>query len=403
MYRTQINIIYKNDKLCLFLKQYMLQKLRFLLWPFSILYGVIIMLRNKAYDWNIFKSTSFNIPTIVVGNLAVGGAGKSPMTEYLIRMLAEKNHLATLSRGYGRNTKGFFKVEEADEATKVGDEPLQFKRKFPTITVAVCEDRVEGVRRLKSDHDLIILDDAFQHRALNPGFSLLLLEYKSVFKPKLLLPAGDFRDTYSQRKRADIIIISKSPQNISGKQRLAALKLIKPSFNQKVLFSYLKYGTPYYLVTSNSLEKEPNVIVPSVKSQLLTDPQVKHIPEFEPIQFESIESVLVLTGIADPTPLIDYLETQIKNVYLLSYPDHYYYTKADIQKISTKFESIKGRNKIILTTEKDAQRLVANSLLADIQSLPIVVLPVEAAFNAEDGEQLSIEIGNYCQSYTIEN
>src|SRR5690606_6426916 len=170
----------------------MLNYLRLLLLPFSFLYGLIIILRNKAYDRGILKSKGFEIPTIVVGNLAVGGAGKSPMTEYLIRMLMHSYKVATLSRGYGRRTKGFLLVENQDDPIKVGDEPLQFKRKYPEITVAVCEDRVVGVEKLKNDHDLVILDDAYQHRALKPGFSILLLEYKSLFKPKFLLPAGNF-------------------------------------------------------------------------------------------------------------------------------------------------------------------------------------------------------------------
>jgi tetraacyldisaccharide 4'-kinase len=352
----------------------MLNYLRLLLWPFSLLYGFIIILRNKAYDWGILKSEGFDIPIIVVGNLAVGGAGKSPMTEYLIRMFEHIHKVATLSRGYGRKTKGFLLVEKNDDPIKVGDEPLQFKRKYPKITVAVCEDRVEGVKKLKMDQDLIILDDAFQHRGLKPGFSILLLEYKSLFQPKFLLPAGDFRDTFNQRKRAHIIVISKSPESLSANEKEQALKHVKASSNQKVLFSYLRYGQPYWLNRDkDNTEKSEEDI-------------------------NKNDVILVVTGIANPSLLVDYLKSQAKEIYLLKYPDHHHYTKRDIKNISAKFELISDPNKRIVTTEKDAQRLKINSLSNLIYPLPILVLPIETAFSAPDQEILSEDIYNYCNS-----
>jgi tetraacyldisaccharide 4'-kinase len=350
----------------------MLNYLRLLLLPFSFLYGLIIILRNKAYDFGILKSKGFEIPTIVVGNLAVGGTGKSPMTEYLIRMLMHSYKVATLSRGYGRKTKGFLLVENHDDPMKVGDEPLQFKRKYPEITVAVCEDRVVGVEKLKNDHDLVILDDAFQHRALKPGFSILLLEYKSLFKPKFLLPAGNFRDTFSQRKRADIIVISKSPENISEDDKQKALNHLHVSFNQKVVFSYLKYGKPYALNTERANAGKDEVDI------------------------HQDDEVVVVTGIANPTLLVEYLKTKVKEVHLLKYPDHYQYTKQDIKKISAKLESINHHNKRIITTEKDAQRFNIKSLSNLVHSLPIVVLPIETAFSASDHKILSEEVIKFC-------
>lgn len=352
----------------------MLKYLRFLLLPFSVLYGCVILLRNKAFDWGVLKSVEFDFPIIVIGNLAVGGAGKSPMTEYLIRMLGNNYKIATLSRGYGRKTKGFLEVEYNDEVAKVGDEPLQFKRKYPEVTVTVCEDRVEGVRKLKNNHDLIILDDAYQHRALKPGFSILLLEYNSLFQPKFLLPAGDFRDTFNQRKRADLIVVSKSPQFLSESEKQNALNRVNVPLNHKVLFSYLNYGKPYWLNSQEPMIRNTDLI--------LGEDRV----------------VLLITGIVNPDPLVTYLNTQVKKVHLLKYPDHHNFTEQNIRKISIKFDSIKEQNKVIVTTEKDAQRLQVRSLSSLVQSMSIAVVPIETAFNEADEQILSERVFSYCNS-----
>src|SRR5690606_24292763 len=186
--------------------------LRALLLPFSLLYGLAIWLRNRLYDWGWLRSVAFDRSVIVVGNLAVGGTGKSPMTEYLVRLLSSRGRLATLSRGYGRETRGFLEVTPNDTARRTGDEPLQFKRKFPEITVAVDEDRVDGVSRLiAGGHDIIVLDDAYQHRALRPGLALLLFGYGAMHQPKWRLPAGDYRDAFSERRRADVMVVTKAP------------------------------------------------------------------------------------------------------------------------------------------------------------------------------------------------
>lgn len=349
----------------------MLRTLRYLLWPFSILYGFAVWFRNQAYDRGVFKSQSVDIPIIVIGNLAVGGAGKSPMTEYLIRLLQNRMRVATLSRGYGRKTRGFRYVSQEDDATQAGDEPLQFKRKFPDVTVAVCEKRVVGVEKLQAEHDVVILDDAYQHRALKPGFSLLLFDYTSLFNAHLLLPAGDFRDTFDQRKRADIIIVSKSPETLSPQDKQGVRKRLRVPADLPVLFSHLTYGQAYRLGTSES--------APEKKSQNL----------------DAYLAVLVLTGIANPIPLVNYVKTHVKQVKLLKFPDHHQFTEGDLQNLADQFAAIKELNKVILTTEKDAQRLKATPLAAWIQSLPIVVLPIETMFNKADGEVLSTQLFAY--------
>lgn len=350
---------------------YMLEILRYFLLPFSVLYGLVIWVRNKAYDYGWLPSKSFNLPVIVIGNLAVGGAGKSPMTEYLVRLLKNSSKVATLSRGYGRETTGFLLVNPDDNALKVGDEPLQFKQKFPAITVAVCEKRVDGVAKLQEHHDLIILDDAYQHRALKPGMSILLLEYKSLFKPRLLLPAGNFRDTYNQRYRADVIVVSKTPQNLTLAEKQAVLKCVNVSKQKVVLFSYLKYGLPY------SFFKEKEGI-----KKLTAD-----------------STVLLVTGIADPKPLLNYLKVQVKEVFSVSYADHHQFTMSDIRKISSKFASIQCSNKFVITTEKDAQRFKNAKLSELIQHLPIFILPIETAFNKSDEKILKKEVFHYLSGY----
>ncbi|MFD2145663.1 tetraacyldisaccharide 4'-kinase [Mucilaginibacter antarcticus] len=191
-----------------------MKHLRALLLPFSFLYGLIVIVRNFLYDAGLFKSRRFDLPVISVGNLEVGGAGKSPMTEYLIQLLKDHYKLATLSRGYGRATKGFQIATATATASQVGDEPAQFKHKFPDVTVAVCEQRVDGITQLQHDHDLILLDDAYQHRAVKPGLSILLFDYNSLNNQRWVLPAGNYREPFFGKWRAGIIIITKCPADM---------------------------------------------------------------------------------------------------------------------------------------------------------------------------------------------
>jgi len=339
-----------------------------------MLYGVIIALRNKGYDWQLLKSVKFDLPVLVVGNLTIGGTGKSPMTEYLVALLDDHYTLATLSRGYGRNTKGFRYVGLNDDANEVGDEPLQFKNKFPDITVAVCESRVEGIERLRDNQDVIILDDAFQHRALCPGFSILLMEYDSLFGPKLLLPAGNFREPFHEKKRADIIVITKSPRQLSDQQKELALKKLAASNDQTVFFSFLHYGKPFHL-----------------------------FPTFKEMALHEESSVLLVTGIANPKPLLAHLQRKVRQVTVLDFPDHHQYTPQDMKKIKATFLSMEGEAKLILTTEKDAQRFKSRAIRDMVQSLPLVVLPVKTAFVGDDQDAFKEKIINYCARISSED
>jgi len=348
----------------------MINILRLLLWPFSLLYGLAIAVRNLLYDKNILKSQKFDLPVIVIGNLAVGGTGKSPLTEYLIRLLKDSFKVASLSRGYGRKTSGFRYVEASDSFTAVGDEPLQFKTRYSDITVAVCEDRVEGVKRLKDAHDVIVLDDAFQHRSLTPGLSILLFDYESLFRPRLLLPAGNLRDSFTQRKRADLIIVTKAPSSLSEEKKAAAIKRLAAEADQPVFFSSLNYGSPY---------------------------NASHTSESNDDLLRQESDVLLVTGIANPSPLLNYLESKCHRVELVSYPDHHSYTEKNIESIVKKYAALPAEEKFIITTEKDLQRLKKFLNTPPLRGLPIWIIPVEACFNEEDTRQFNSLILNYCR------
>ncbi|MBE8712948.1 tetraacyldisaccharide 4'-kinase [Sphingobacterium hungaricum] len=319
--------------------------LRWLLLPFSALYASILWIRNKLYDIQLFKSREFAIPTIVVGNLVVGGAGKSPMVEYLISLLKDSKKVATLSRGYGRKTKGFALVHTASTADEVGDEPLQFKRKFPEITVAVCEDRCFGVEQLEQNHDVIILDDAFQHRKLKPKFSILLFDFESLLSFGMPLPTGNFRDLMSQTRRADCIVITKCPSAISENEKRKIEHKIKRYSNSPIFYSKISY-LPIHSAKRNVLETDL-----------------------------SNTSILLFTGIANPKPLLEYLTPISKSVEHVRFSDHHAFEESDFDKIKKAFDSLANPEKIILTTEKDFQRIPSSVF----SQFPLYIQPIQQA------------------------
>lgn len=328
--------------------------LRLILFPFTFIYGLVVFVRNLLFDFGIFKSHTFRIPIISVGNLTVGGAGKSPMTEYLVTLLKDKFQIATLSRGYGRKTKGYRPVLVTSTAEEVGDEPLQFKTKFPAVTVAVAEKRQEGIERLQPGHDLIILDDAFQHRSVVPGFSILLYEYSTLSKVQWFLPTGDLREPLSGRKRANIIVVTKCPPSLTESERRQLVSKIKPFEHQEVFFSFLDYD------------------------------ELRSVYSGETRPLHSITqntAVVLVTGIANPQPLADEISRYTRQIRHHSYPDHHSFSPKNIAKIATEYRDLSAADKLVVTTEKDLQRLKGlpeNELLID---LPVFYLPVKAAFN----------------------
>lgn len=342
--------------------------LRVLLLPFSLLYGLVIWLRNRLFDWGWLRSVSFDQAVIVVGNLAVGGTGKSPMTEYLIRLVSGRGHVATLSRGYGRKTRGFLEVMPDDTARRSGDEPLQFKRKFPEITVAVNEDRVDGVSRLiRGGHEIIVLDDAYQHRALRPGLAILLFDYRAMDKPKWLLPAGDYRDCFRERRRADVMVVTKTPPGTPESAKARIRRRLSTTRDVPILFAGIGYGplTP---------------VLSAVGAAALS----------------SDVSILLLTGIANPAPLCEYLSPRVEEIVHLRYADHHSYTGTDIRKVIHRFGEISNPHKLIVTTEKDAQRLLDPAVKGLLAGLPVYMVPIHLEFGVDDDTVFRELVLAYC-------
>lgn len=317
---------------------------RKLLYPFSLLYGGITSLRNYFYDKDLLKSTTYELPVITVGNLNVGGTGKSPMTEYLLKLLHDKYKLATLSRGYKRSSKGFQIVDSNDPASKAGDEPLQFKNKFPEVLVAVDANRREGIENLTEfAPEVIILDDAFQHRKVKGGFQILLTAYGNLYPEDLMLPAGNLRESVSGAKRADMIVVTKCPQDLSEEEMIQIRGILNPADHQKVFFSYISYSEEI-------------------------------ISAFNAIKLEQLDSSFTLvTGIANPKLLLDYLRSKGLDFKHLKFPDHHHFSEKEIESLN--------EEEFILTTEKDYMRLKDRLNIANLYYLPI-----ETSFLKERGK-----------------
>ena len=365
--------------------------LRLLLFPVSLIYALVVIVRNWCYDTGIFKSRKFYVPVVSVGNLDVGGAGKTPMTEYLVRLLKPHYKLATLSRGYGRTTKGIIvegatvinvksheiistsptKGSKMSLASRIGDEPAQFRQKFQDITVAVSENRITGIKSLKYDHNLIIMDDAFQHRAVTPGLSILLFDYSRLSEPHWMLPSGNLREPFSGRKRADVIVISKCPHNISVEEQQSITNNIRSNKKQPIYFTSISY------LPLQTIERQPANAVISADT-----------------------TVFLLTGIANPLPMLQHIEKYTQHIIHHNYPDHHRFSLKNISKLADEFEACTSKNKLVITTEKDAQRLVERELLPLVQQMAIFVLPIGVEFLNGTQQQFDQFVINYVRQYT---
>lgn len=335
---------------------YLLKSFRILLFPFSFIYGFIVITRNYLFDKNFFHQVSFNLPIIGVGNLSVGGTGKSPMVEYLIALLQTNYQLATLSRGYKRKTIGYALAHTATTALEIGDEPMQFHTKFPGVAVAVGEERILAIPQLLFDRpetDVIILDDSFQHRKIKPGLNILLTECADLFTRDFFLPTGDLRDQRSSYKRANIIVVTKCPAEISEKEAALIHNEINPVSGQTVFFTSIQYDLPYHIILKEQME------------------------------ISNEDEVLLVCGIANPAPLKNYLSQKSKAYYQQSFSDHHIYTIDDLTEIFKKFGAMTADKKMIITTEKDAVRLLK---FTDVLiGMPIYVLPVKHHFLFDQG------------------
>lgn len=346
-----------------------------LLYPFSVLYYIITGIRNFLYDSGIIKSQEFNIPVICVGNIAVGGTGKTPHTEYLADLLRKDFSVAVLSRGYKRKSSGFRLALPGVTSRDIGDEPLQMFRKIPGITVAVDSNRVRGVETImkeRPDTEVIILDDGFQHRRIKPGYSILLSDFSHPLMKDQMLPYGNLRESIHGRNRADIILITKSPEDISPIQRRIIVKEIDKRPYQNLYFTSLIYKDPAPVFDET---------VPAVK-----------IPE---PAGDSETGVVLVTGIANPRPLSEYLQKSYPEIKHLSFGDHHQFTMNDIGKITDAWRSLSSRKKYVLTTEKDAVRLREFTNIAEPIRSAFYFIPVGISFLNEDREEFDNMIIDY--------
>jgi len=348
---------------------YKMNIFRFALYPFALLYGLAVLIRHRLFNLGVLKSKSYPFPVIGVGNLSVGGTGKTPMVEFIIALLSNKFKAATLSRGYGRKTKGFLIADQYSGVNDIGDEPLQYYKKFSSkVKVAVDEDRREGIENLMQNDgnlDLIVLDDAYQHRYVKPGLEILLTDYYNLYPKDYLLPVGRLRDLKSAAKRADVIVVTKTNKVMSPILAKSIIQKIDPLPHQKVFFSYLEYDnfTPVPGLALPPVNKKPSVIV-------------------------------LLTGIANPSPLQDYLISKCNSLVNIEYRDHHQFLKRDIDNVLKTFKSYFVKNKILLTTEKDMMRLIKSPYFRLFKDIPLYYIPVKMKIHKPDDkafEQLILD------------
>ena len=351
---------------------------RLFLLPFTLIYGFITGVRNLLFDLNILKEKEFPLPIISIGNITVGGTGKTPHIEYLISILKDKFNVAVLSRGYKRNTKNFLMVSNRSKYKEVGDEHCQIQKKNPGIKVAVDRKLVNGIKNLIktfNDLDVILLDDAFQHRYVKPGLSILLIDYSRPLKNDLILPAGRLRERSIERKRAHIIIVTKCPSDITPveKEKLKKELVLFPS--QHVFFTTINYEDLSPIFNKNE--------------QKLSCDYCK----------KEKYNLLLVTGIANPQPLKNYLQYYFNNISEIRFPDHHAFNEKDLIKITGYFEKLPGKNKIILTTEKDAIRMQKFINIAGSFTELIYFIPIRVEFPGNQRD----EFNRLIQYYVREN
>jgi len=342
--------------------------LRLFLLPVSFVYAALSGTRNFLYDTNVFRQKKFDTPIILVGNLSVGGTGKTPHVEYLLKFLHKDFKVATLSRGYGRKSSGFVLGGRGAKASTIGDEPMQYLSKFDDAIVSVCEDRVEGAQKLLASSnppDVIIMDDGYQHRSINPGYKILLTAFDHLYTNDYLLPTGNLRESRSGYKRANCLVVTKCPDSITEQQKTVIKSKLGLLPHQQLFFSTIQYGD---IISVNSSE-------------------TKNIQQIKGT------SVVLFTGIENPTPLVEYLKNKCEVIESLKFPDHHEFTEKDIKAVLEKFNRFAEGKAILLTTEKDYQRIKSSANFTKIQQLPCFYIPVVIKIDNE--ELFNTSIRNY--------
>jgi tetraacyldisaccharide 4'-kinase len=345
--------------------------LQVILFPVSLCYGAAMQIRNLLFTLKLLPSKTFDKPIISVGNLTYGGTGKTPHIEYIIRLLTPGKFIATLSRGYGRKSSGFILASKRSNVKYIGDEPLQFLRKFDAVKVAVDEKRSRGIQILLDKYpglNVILLDDAFQHRYVKPGLSILLTDYHRLYTEDVILPSGTLREFSAGADRADIIVVTKTPKIFSPITRRRIIEELKPRSHQHVYFSYIKYVDP----------------VPVFETSHLTFPP-------------KVTNILLFTGIANDYPLREHLDRMCSELVVMKFADHHPYTVSDIEEITRKFHDLPTQKKLIVTTEKDVMRLKTPELSAYLKNLPLFCIPMQIDFHGTDKEKFDNEIVSYVE------
>ncbi len=343
--------------------------------PFTVMYGIGVAIRNQLYKYDVLRSVQYDIPIITIGNLSTGGTGKTPHVEYLLHTLRPHLNIATLSRGYKRNSKGFISVSADMDAKMVGDEPIQFKRKFRDVYVTVAESRTFAVSQIMMNApgtQLVLLDDGFQHRALQSHRNILLTTFDEPFTSDYLLPGGNLREWRRGYRRASTIVVTKCPLTITEEIRDEYLEAIKPLPHQNVYFSYYDYGIPYYFFN----------------------------PE-QGVELTEDLDVILMCGLASSDYLVKYLDDTVNFARILEFPDHYYYKQKDMDNLHKQFEQLKSKQKIILTTEKDAVRLELHRDFIIKHQLPIFILPLEVAFHFGEKKKFDNEIKQFLLDFKV--
>ena len=326
--------------------------MRLFLYLISIIYNIITTLRNILFDYHILKSKKHKIPIICIGNLSLGGSGKTPQTNYIAKLLSKDYNIAILSRGYGRNSSGFHYVELDSSPEFVGDEPLQLKYNNPNCLIAVDKNRNKAVKKITKDYpdtNVILLDDGFQHRWINPGLNILITTFKKPYTKDYLIPLGRLREHKKGADRSNIILISKTPHNINNNKKNKLVKSLKIKESQKVYFSSIIYH------------------------------KYKSIQDHIEIENEKEYSITLVTGIAKPNNLVDYLEEHAKKVNLIKFSDHHKYSSKDIKNILLEYDKDKSTKKLILTTEKDATKL--RRLLTQNNIIHFYYIPIDVSID----------------------
>jgi len=348
--------------------------LKILLSPLALLYGTGVAIRNGLYNLGLLRGVSFSIPVISIGNLSVGGTGKTPHTEYLVRLLHEYLKIGILSRGYGRKTSGYLEVSPFHDASQVGDEPLQFKRKFPDIRVAVAESRSLAVPlliRSYPDTQVVLLDDGFQSREVRPGLNILLTEYNRLYTRDFLLPVGRLREWPNAADRADIVVVTKCPDTISENEMNEIRREVLFHEDQKVFFSRYLYGNPYRMYNSG-----------------------------DRIILQENQHVLMVAAIAGTEYMMEYVNAKCNDVRLLEFNDHHLFSNFDVGDIERYFREmpVDGQS-LILTTEKDAMRLDIHRELLQRLNLPVYILPARVQFLGEQPEEFDQTIKDWLLNF----